>query len=155
MVAYEQLKQKQFKSMVQEGTEAYKRGNHRLAHDLWREAATLDPYNEQVWLALYRVLDNDSDRRVCLQNIIAINPLNVKARRQLHKLESKLLHEAQIARQMRLERRLQEKVRERSRLQRVRRENRTRLVMAILLGVAAAVLAIFIGIVGSILVYGF
>jgi hypothetical protein len=65
------------------GRNAFKEGKRQLAHDLWREAATVEPYDEKVWLMLFRVLDNDEDRIVCLENIIAINPMNVQARRRL------------------------------------------------------------------------
>lgn len=41
----------------------------------------IDPFNEQVWMSLLDVLDEPDDRRVCLQNILAINPMNVHARR--------------------------------------------------------------------------
>jgi hypothetical protein len=65
------------------GERAYGEGQRRLAHEVWREAAVIDPYNEQVWIALLKVLDTDEDRRVCLQNILIINPLNVEARHRL------------------------------------------------------------------------
>jgi hypothetical protein len=72
-----------FSELMETGRAAYNQGNRRKAHDIWREAATLDPYNEQVWLALLDVLENEEDRVVCLQNIIAINPMNIQARREL------------------------------------------------------------------------
>jgi hypothetical protein len=68
------------------GERAYGEGQRRLAHEVWREAAVVDPYNEQVWIALLKVLDTDEDRRVCLQNILVINPLNVEARHRLRVL---------------------------------------------------------------------
>lgn len=72
---------------MQDGKHAYERGKKQIAHDLWREAAMLDPYNEGVWLALLKVLDQRADRIVCLNNILAINPTNVHARQLLRKLE--------------------------------------------------------------------
>lgn len=72
-------------NLMEAGSRAFASGEHRLAHDLWREAAIVDPYNESVWESLLRVLETDEDRIVCLQNIIAINPLNVEARRQLRR----------------------------------------------------------------------
>lgn len=77
------LKRRRYEELMQAGRVAYKEGKRQLAHDYWREAATVDPYNEQVWLSLYRVLEKDEDRIVCLENIIAINPMNVQARRRL------------------------------------------------------------------------
>jgi hypothetical protein len=71
--------------LLHEGEQAFMNGDRRLAHACWREAATVDPYNEAVWLALLKVLDSEEDRIVCLENIIAINPLNVEARRALRR----------------------------------------------------------------------
>ena len=53
----------------------------------WRRAATLNPTNEQVWLALLNVLEKEGDIVVCLQNIIAINPNNKQALRRLRNFE--------------------------------------------------------------------
>lgn len=78
------LKRRRFQELMQAGRDAYQQGNRKLAHDHWHEAATLDPYNEQVWLSLYHVLDSQEDRIACLENIIAINPMNVQARRRLN-----------------------------------------------------------------------
>ena len=54
----------------------------------------LDPYNEQVWLALLEVLDTPEDRRVCLQNILSINPMNVQARRMMRADEAQMQRQA-------------------------------------------------------------
>jgi Tfp pilus assembly protein PilF len=67
------------------GEAALRRGDAGKAHRIWREAARLAPYDERVWVALLHVLDREDDRRVCLQNIIAINPLNDEARRLLRR----------------------------------------------------------------------
>ena len=73
-----------FEELFQAGRSAFAMGNLQQAHDFWKEAARLSPYNEQVWLALLDVIDTDEDRRVCLQNILQINPMNVQARRMLN-----------------------------------------------------------------------
>ncbi len=59
----------------------------RAAHNIWRQAAVTNPYDERVWTSLMDVLIYDDDREVCLENIIAINPLNTEARRQLRALK--------------------------------------------------------------------
>ncbi len=79
----DQLHNARVKELLQEGEQAFATGDRHVAHEVWREAVTLDPYNEVVWLALYKVLEGEDDRVVCLENIIAINPLNVEARRLL------------------------------------------------------------------------
>ncbi|MBA3873516.1 MAG: hypothetical protein ABI970_07765 [Chloroflexota bacterium] len=75
-----------FDELFQAGRSAFAMGNLQQAHDFWKEAARLSPFNEQVWLALLDVIDSDEDRRVCLQNILQINPLNVQARRMLNQI---------------------------------------------------------------------
>lgn len=70
-------------ALLTKGERAFQRGDHRRAHDAWRAAAALAPYDERVWIALLRVLETDADRRVCLQNIVALNPLNADAQRLL------------------------------------------------------------------------
>jgi hypothetical protein len=69
------------------GREAYSQGDKHAAHELWRMAAVANPYDERVWTALMDVLTRDDDREVCLENIIAINPLNPDARRQLRAIK--------------------------------------------------------------------
>ncbi len=80
-----QSRHQRFDELMQAGNQALDAGDRRAAHDRWREAATIDPYSELVWTSLLRVLDDDEDRRVCLENIIAINPMNVQARRLMHR----------------------------------------------------------------------
>ncbi len=53
-----------FADLMQAGRVAYTAGKRKMAHDLWREAANIDPYNEQVWLALLDVIESDNDKRV-------------------------------------------------------------------------------------------
>lgn len=131
-----------FADLMQAGRVAYKAGKRRMAHDLWREAANIDPYNEQVWQALLEVIESDKDKRVCLQNILAINPLNVQARRQLNKLDA------------RVERVAQHQAEEAERTLGRRRIRRLLLRRAVVLGVAIGLSGIFFGILASILLYG-
>ncbi len=73
--------------LLEAGREALAAGEKRAAHNLWRQAAVTNPYDERVWSSLMDVLVYDDDREVCLENIIAINPLNTEARRQLRALK--------------------------------------------------------------------
>lgn len=76
-----------FARLMRLGTVSHAQGDYKQAHHYWREAAMLQPENEQVWLALLQVLDSDADRRVCLQNILALNPNNQRAQEQLTALD--------------------------------------------------------------------
>lgn len=68
------------------GKEALAAGDSDRAHEMWRAAAVANPYDERVWTSLLDVLTEEADREVCLENIIAINPLNPDARRELRAL---------------------------------------------------------------------
>lgn len=88
-----------FDGLMAEGWIALNNNDRKLAHDLWREAALLDPYDERVWLALLEVLKRPEDRHVCLQNIVEINPMNAQARRMLRAYEARVERRDQVQRQ--------------------------------------------------------
>jgi hypothetical protein len=75
-------------TLLEAGSKALSSGDRHAAHDYWRMAAVTNPYEERVWVALMDVITEDDDREVCLENIIAINPLNPDARRQLRALRT-------------------------------------------------------------------
>jgi hypothetical protein len=131
-----------FERLMREGRIALDKGDSDLAHDLWREAAMLDPYNERVWLALLEVLDLLEDRRVCLQNIVEINPLNAQARRMLRAYEARDIRRLQVRQQRRKE------------LVVLKQRRRALMWRALGLGILLGVSGLFFGIVLSILVYG-
>lgn len=85
-----------FDELFQAGRSAFAMGNLQQAHDFYKEAARLSPFNEQVWLALLDVIDTDEDRRVCLQNILQINPMNVQARRTLNQIVARTASAVQL-----------------------------------------------------------
>ncbi len=80
-------------TLLNKGERAFQRGDHRRAHNAWRAAAALAPYDERVWIALLRVLETNADRKVCLQNIVALNPLNAEAQRLLSLYEKEDSHD--------------------------------------------------------------
>lgn len=73
--------------LLRRGQVAFIKGQRYRAHHLWRKAAMIRPYDEQVWISLLSVLESDDDRRACLQNIVTINPRNNWAAQQLAALE--------------------------------------------------------------------
>jgi hypothetical protein len=75
-----------FARLMRLGQVAHAQGDSRAAHDYWRQAAMIEPDNEQVWTALMWVLDGEEDRKVCLRNILAINPQNLRAQAMLDEL---------------------------------------------------------------------
>lgn len=131
-----------FDELLDAGRTAALTGDRRLAHDYLKEAARLNPSNEQVWTALLEVIETEEDQRVCLQNIIQINPLNVQARRKLNQLES------------RRERRLQMRAEEKAKVRADKHRRRTVLSRAMMLGLLIGVVGVIFGIVMSLVVYG-
>ncbi len=136
--------------LLEAGDEALALGEARAAHDIWRVAAVANPYDERVWLALLRVLEDEEDRKVCLKNIIAINPLNTEARRQLrlllraeHKREE-AVQTAQMAVVTPLPRPATKP----------RRSAARTILRALLTGIGIGVFAVVLGIIVSVVVYG-
>ena len=78
----EQLAQQLF----QQGQVAFEAEQHQQAHMLWQQAAHLTPKNIFIWQALLKVVDNDADRIICLQNILRLDPGNEHAKWHLRVL---------------------------------------------------------------------
>ena len=70
-------------AMVREAIRAYKAGQKAEAHALLLKATELDQMHEQAWMWLSAVVDTPEDQRICLENVIYINPDNENARRGL------------------------------------------------------------------------
>lgn len=123
------------------GKQAFAAGDRRTAHELYRAAAVVNPYDERIWVSLLEVLTRADDREVCLQNIIAIDPLNPEARRQL--------------RSFRRERRLRREA-EDAPIEPLHQPKRGRqlFVPSILAGVGVGLLAVVLGVLLSIIVFG-
>jgi len=75
-----------FARLMRLGQVAHAEGNQKAAFEYWSQAAMLEPDDEQVWTALMWVLERDEDRKVCLKNILAINPNNLRAQEMLDDL---------------------------------------------------------------------
>ena len=130
-----------FEELFQAGRSAYAMGNHQAAHDFWKEAARLSPFNEQVWLALLDVIDSDEDRQVCLQNILQINPMNVQAQRMLNMIVARKASAAQMTADKKTD------------LKQNKRRRRGVFARAFILGIVIGLSGIVFAIVLSILIY--
>lgn len=75
--------------LVQEGITAIKNGDKALGRGKLEAAVKLDPYNEEGWLWLARVVTTQEEKRTCLGNVIIINPQNKQAQAMLDKLEGR------------------------------------------------------------------
>ncbi|MCA9972689.1 MAG: hypothetical protein KC425_20865 [Anaerolineales bacterium] len=70
------------------GIAAAKRGERDGARALLLQVVEADEENELGWLWLSGVVESTADRRVCLENVLALNPDHALARRGLARLDA-------------------------------------------------------------------
>lgn len=85
-------------SMLDDAIQAIRMGDKEEGRRLLEEMLETDEGNEDVWLWLTTVVDTDEDREVCLENVLAINPNNTIAQRNLNALKAGNFNPADIAR---------------------------------------------------------
>src|SRR5579864_1805578 len=73
--------------LLQEGLQAARKGNKQFARDRLWELVKRDEKNERGWLWLASVVDDPNEKRLCLSNVLVINPDNSVAKRELAALE--------------------------------------------------------------------
>lgn len=69
--------------LLQDGIAAARAGNRAEARRLLLEVTDREEHNEQAWLWLSGVVDDPEEARICLENVLAINPQNERARQGL------------------------------------------------------------------------
>ncbi len=73
--------------LLREGIQAAQAGNRSVARDRLKEVVAQDESNEKGWLWLASVVETDDEKRVCLSNVLVINPNNERAKSQLEALD--------------------------------------------------------------------
>jgi hypothetical protein len=69
--------------LCQAGHAAAMKGQHDDAHFYFRRAVELYPFSTNVWLWLAKVVTSRDDRRIALENVLAINPDHEEAFKRL------------------------------------------------------------------------
>lgn len=69
--------------LVREGINAIKAGRKDEGKALLLKATELDQYNAEAWLWLSGTMDSLDDQRTCLENVLAIDPNNQRAKQGL------------------------------------------------------------------------
>lgn len=77
------------RQLLREGVEAARAGDRATARDRFEQVTELDESNEQAWFWLASVVESDEEKRVCLENVLHINPDNERARQILDRLEAR------------------------------------------------------------------
>ncbi len=72
--------------LLKQGIAAIKEGRKSEARRLLAQVVEQDKRNETAWLWMSGVVDTDTERRACLENVLAINPNNEIAKRGLERL---------------------------------------------------------------------
>lgn len=79
-------KRGEIEARLERGVEAARVGDRKRARRHFVHVIGLDQYNEQAWLWLNEVVESVADRRVCLENILLIDPSNASAAAELEHL---------------------------------------------------------------------
>lgn len=80
---------KDIQQLLREGIEAARAGNKAAARAKFEEVVERDENNEKAWLWLASVVETEEEKRVCLGNVLFINPNNEKARQLMERLDAK------------------------------------------------------------------
>ncbi len=73
--------------LLRRGIAAAKAGHKEEARRLLMQVVELEEKNEQAWLWLSGVVETAEDRRICLENVLALNPDNAHAQAGLAYLD--------------------------------------------------------------------
>ena len=73
--------------LVRDGIADIKAGDKAAGRGKLEAAVKIDQYNEQAWFWLASVVESTDERRVCLNNVLLINPQNQRAAQMLSRIE--------------------------------------------------------------------
>src|SRR5262252_2985197 len=76
-------------NLLEQGIAAAQAGRREEARALLIQAVEADERSEQAWLWLAGLVDDPGDMRTCLENVLDLNPGNVKAREGLEWIEKR------------------------------------------------------------------
>ena len=83
------MSEDRIKELMREGIEAARANDKATARDRFEQVTDLDENNERAWYYLSQVVETDEEKRVCLNNVLVINPGNEKAQQLLDRLDRK------------------------------------------------------------------
>ena len=75
--------------LLRKGIEAARDNKRNEAREFFEQVVELDEKNEKGWFWLASVVDSDDERRICLSNVLHINPSNERAKRAMDALQVK------------------------------------------------------------------
>lgn len=75
--------------LLRKGIEAAREERRNEARGYFERVVELDEKNEKGWFWLASVVESDEERRICLSNVLHINPNNERAKRAMDALQAK------------------------------------------------------------------
>ena len=75
--------------LMRQGIEAAREGKKAEAKGFFQQVVDQDDKNEKAWMWLASVVGTDEERRVCLSNVLFINPNNERAQAAMAKLDAR------------------------------------------------------------------
>ena len=72
--------------LAEQGTRSLNQGDTQRAYELFSRAIELDPANIEAWLGKGVMAQQETERRICLQRVLALDPDNSAAKQELAKL---------------------------------------------------------------------
>jgi Tol biopolymer transport system component len=75
--------------LLRKGIEASREERRNEARGYFERVVELDEKSEKGWFWLASVVESDEERRICLSNVLHINPNNERAKRALDALQAK------------------------------------------------------------------
>jgi len=76
--------------LVQQAIAAFKAGQKDHSRNLLLQAIEVNEHHEQAWLWLSAVVDDLDEQQICLENVLALNPANERARKGLESVNRKI-----------------------------------------------------------------
>jgi tetratricopeptide (TPR) repeat protein len=73
--------------LAEQGEQAWQQGNNQRAYELFSRAIELDPANAAAWLGKGLVAEQGTEKRICFQRVLALDPGNETAQAELQKIE--------------------------------------------------------------------
>lgn len=71
---------------MQAARAALRLGDREAARDQLDQAIAKKEHSEEAWFLMYQVVDTEEERRICLENVLTLNPNHAAARAALDRL---------------------------------------------------------------------
>ncbi len=82
------MAEQDIQSLMRAGVQAARAGNKKKARRIFERVLEIQDDNELGWMWMASVVESVEERRVCLENVLDINPRSARARKALEQLKA-------------------------------------------------------------------